>query len=78
MKYCKYRIYQEPRGNTTAVYNYVTLEDIQAFHGKTFKDQFHTFISVNLKPTLFGKEQGYFYIDYQFYAQRTKLYLLPE
>ena len=40
MKYCKYRIYQEPRGNTTAVYNYVTLEDIQDFTGKHLKINF--------------------------------------
>ena len=75
LKFCKFTTYEESRGNFTAIYNYVTLNDIEQYHGKEFKDQFYKFISEKIVPSLFGKVEGYFFIDYQFYAYRTKLYL---
>ena len=75
MKFCKFKTFEQPKNNTVTVYNYVTLEDVEKFHGIEFKNQFYSFISKNLKPSIFGKEEGYYFIDYQFYAQRTKLYL---
>ena len=78
MKFCKYRTFEELRNNNTVVYNYVTLEDIKTFHGEEFKNQFYLFIKEKLKPSVFGKYEGYFYIDYQFYGYRTKMWLESE
>jgi len=78
MKYCKHKTLEEPRKDFIAVYHYVTIDDIEKFHGKPFKDQFITFISENIKPSWFDKEEGYYLIDYQFYAQRTKMWLESE
>ena len=78
MKFCKFKTFEQPKNNTVTVYNYVTLEDVEKFHGIEFKNQFYLFIKEKLKPSVFGKHEGYFYIDYQFYGYRTKMWLESE
>jgi hypothetical protein len=77
MKFCKKRVYEYKgfKGCETST-NYVTLNDIKEFHGKEFVDQFLKFVSFSgLNESIFGSDSGYYFIDYQFYAQRTKTYL---
>lgn len=77
MKFCNRRVYDYKglNGNETST-NYVTLNDITEFHGKEFADQWLKFASFSgLKESTFGNDSGYYFIDYQFYAQRTKTFL---
>lgn len=79
MKYCHYKTYEYNKDNIQTTSNYVTLNDIKKFHGEQFTNQWLKFVKIgNLASTNFGIEQGYYYIDYQFYAQRTKMWLESE
>jgi len=77
MKYCDRRNYEYKglNGNETST-NYVTFNDIKQFHGEEFANQWLEFAKHGgLKESVFGTDQGYYYIDYQFYSQRTKTFL---
>lgn len=76
MKYCPHKTIEYSKDGTVTTSNYVTLSDIKNFHGDPFTKQWLSFISIgNLSSSVFGNDEGYYYIDYQFYAQRTKMWL---
>ena len=77
MKFCKKHTYEykNPEGLHTTT-DFVTVEDIENFHGKDFLIQWLEFTRKNnLIERPFGDKFGYYFIDYQFYAYRTKMYL---
>lgn len=74
MKFCQRRNHTYLNANnieTSA--HYVTIEDVIAFHGNMFAEQWLEFIK--LKPTL--KKDCYYYDDYKFAARQTDSYLNP-
>lgn len=76
MKYCPFKVYSYKQNEIDTTSNYVTLEGLKAFHGEAFTKQWLNFTEIgNLRPSKFGKEEGYYFIDYQFYAQRTKMWI---
>lgn len=73
MKFAKKRYFEF---NNKCSTHFITLKDIETYHGKQFTEQFKEFIK-HKKPQQFGHEEGYFYVDYEIAARQTDSFLNP-
>lgn len=71
MKFCNKRVYEIDNKTFT---HYVSLKDIEIFHDKLFIENFLEFIK-NKTLQKFGKDEGYYYADYEFCARQTYSFL---
>lgn len=71
MKFCqRRRLVYCGLNNIVTSTDYITLEDIEEFHGKDFASKWLEFIKQ--KPTLsLNDKKGYYYSDYQFAARQA-------
>jgi len=75
MKFCKRRKheYETPQGVATSSH-YVTEQDILAFHGLQFTEQWKQ-LAHHKCTNKFGRDVGYFYDDYQYFARATDSFI---
>lgn len=75
MKFCKPRTIEYiGRNSLPTTTNYIGYEDVLAFHGKVFADQWLKFIKEKPTLALEGK-QYYYYVDYKHFATTTDMYI---
>lgn len=77
MKFCQRKLHTYKGINDADVStNYVTVQDVEQFHGKQFADKWSEFI--HAKPCFeVGKHKCYYFIDYEFAARQTNSFLYP-
>jgi len=75
MKFCKKNTIEENRNGTITTINYVSYEDVKAFHGEKFANQWIEFIK-SKKSFLNNGKTCYYYADYKDVAYSTDLYLI--
>lgn len=72
MKFCsKRKIEYESTSGTTTSSHYITEQDMINFHGLDFVGQWKV-LARHLPKQKFGKDEGYYYSDYQHYARDRK------